>query len=100
MEKLVKNIMLKLMKLILLFMSIMKKIKIDKDGHNRILFKIDIYFPEYNLAAEIDQKGHTDRYLVAENKRQEALKKRLDCKFIRINTSKEDYDANYEIGRT
>ena len=32
-------------------------------------------------------------------KRQEALEKKLGCKFIRINTSKEGYDANYEIGR-
>ena len=32
-------------------------------------------------------------------KRQEALEKKLDCKFIRINTSKENYDVDYEIGR-
>ena len=76
-----------------------EKKNFDKDGHNHILFKIDIYFPEYNLAAEIDQKGHTDRYLVAENKRQEALEKKLGCTFIRINTSKEGHDPNYEIGR-
>ena len=31
--------------------------------------------------------------------RQEALKKKLDCNFIRINPSKENYDADYEIGR-
>ena len=30
-------------------------------------------------------------------KRQEALEKKLDCKFIWINTSKENYDADYEI---
>ena len=32
-------------------------------------------------------------------KRKEALEKKLDCNFIRINPSKEDYDADYEIGR-
>ena len=32
-------------------------------------------------------------------KRQEALEKKLDCNFIRINPSKENHDADYEIGR-
>ena len=28
-----------------------------------------------------------------------STRKKLGCTFIRINTSKEDYDPNYEIGR-
>ena len=32
-------------------------------------------------------------------KRQEALEKKLNCTFIRINTSKENYDADYEASR-
>ena len=32
-------------------------------------------------------------------KTQESLEKNLDCKFIRLNNSKENYDADYEIGR-
>ena len=28
------------------------------------------------------------------------LEKKLGCKFIRINTSKEGYDAVYEVSRT
>ena len=32
-------------------------------------------------------------------KRQEALEKNIGCNFIRINPSKENYDADYEIGR-
>ena len=35
-----------------------------------------IFFSEYNLAAEVDEKGHTDRNLIFENKRQEALEKK------------------------
>ena len=57
---------------------------------------IDVYFTEYFLAVEIDEKGHTDRDLIFEEKRQRALQKKLNCKFIRINTSKENYDADYE----
>ena len=35
-----------------------------------------IFFSEYNLAAEVDEKGHTDRNLIFEKKRQEALEKK------------------------
>ena len=63
------------------------------------MFRIDIYFTEYFLAVEIDEKGHTDRDLIFEQKRQEALEKKLNCKFIRINTSRENYDTDYEADR-
>ena len=36
---------------------------------------------------------------VKKNKMQKALEKKLNCKFIRINTSKENYDADYEASR-
>ena len=77
-----------------------KKKKVDKNGCKYILFRIDIYFSEYFLAVEIDEKGHTDRDLIFEEKRQEALEKKLGCKFIRINTSngKNGYDLDYEVG--
>ena len=32
-------------------------------------------------------------------KRQEALEKKLNCTFIRINTSKENFDVDYEASR-
>ena len=41
-----------------------------------ILFRIDVNFFEYLLAVEIDEKGHTDRDLTFEEKRQEALGKK------------------------
>ena len=75
------------MKLILIFISPVKKIQVDNDGRKYILFRIDIYFSEYSLAVEIDEKGHTDRDFIFEEKRQKALEKKLGCKFIRINTS-------------
>ena len=77
-------------------MSITKKIQVDNNDQEYILFRIDIYFTEYFLAVEIDEKGHTDRDLIFEQK---ALEKKLNCKFIRINTSKENYDADYEASR-
>ena len=63
------------------------------------MFRIDVYFTEYCLAVEIDEKGHTDRDLIFEEKRQKALEKKLNCTFIRINTSKENFDVDYEASR-
>ena len=97
--------MLRFMKLILIFISIIKKIQVDKNGCKYILFRIDFYFSEYLLAVEInkkgiDEKGHTDRDLIFQEKRQEALQKKLGCKFIRINTgnTKNGYDLDCEVG--
>ena len=76
-----------------------EKIQTDKNGHDYILFRIDVYFTEYFLAIEIDEKGHTDRDPIFEEKRQKALEKKLNSEFIRINMSKEGYDADYEASR-
>ena len=55
-----KNIMLGFMKLIFIFMNIMKKIQAGENGHKYMLFRINIYFSECFLAIEIDEKEHTD----------------------------------------
>ena len=73
--------------------------QVDDNDQKYILFRIDIYFSKYSLAVEIDEKGHTDRDLEFEEKRQEALEKKLNGEFIRINTSRENYDADYEASR-
>ena len=76
-----------------------KKIQVDENGRKYILFRIDIYFIEYLLAVETDGKGRTDRDLIFEEKRQKALEKKLDCIFIRTNTSKEAYNADSKASR-
>ena len=47
----------------------------------------------------MDEKGNTDRDLIFQKKSQEALEKKLGCKFIRINKSnaKNGYDLDYEV---
>ena len=78
------------MKLLLILVSIIKKkIQVDSNGQQYIWFRIDIYFTKYGLAVEIDEKGHTYR----------DLKKKLNCTFIRINTSRENFDVDYEASR-
>ena len=76
-----------------------EKIQADKNGCEYILFRIDNYFTEYLFAIEIDEKNHVERDLIVEEKRQEVLEKKFGCKLIRINTSKEGYDADYEVSR-
>ena len=78
----------------------MKKIQVDKNGCKYILFRIDVYFNKFLLAVEIDGKGHTDRVLIFEEKREKVLEKKLGCKFIRINTSnaKNGCNLNHEVG--
>ena len=78
-----------------------QKIKADKNGCECILFKIDVYFTKYFLAAEIDEQNHESRELLFKEKRQKALKKELGCKFIRNNTSdaKRGYDLYYEVSK-
>ena len=61
------------MKLILIF-------NVDENGCKDI-FRIDVYFTEYLLAIKIDEKGHTDKYLIFEEKRQKALE------IIKTNTN-------------
>ena len=73
--------------------------KTDENGREYILYRVDVYFTEYSLAVDIDEKCHTDRDLIFEEKRKEALEKRLNCRFVRINTSRENYDASYETSR-
>ena len=53
-----------------------KKKQVDDNDKEYILFRTDIYFTEYSLLVEIDEKGHTDRDLIFEQKRQKALEKK------------------------
>ena len=45
-----------------------KKIRVDSNGKQYILFRIDIYLTKCCLAIEIDEKSHTDRDLEFEKK--------------------------------
>ena len=62
--------------------------------HCRVLGnEIDIYFDDYKLAVEIDEYNHEDRDVGCEIERQKPLEKELDCKFIRINPYKENFNV-------
>ena len=64
-----KNILLGLMKLIFILVRIKKKIQVDKNGQQYILFRIDYYFTKYCLVIELDEKGLYTLFLKNEDKR-------------------------------
>ena len=66
--------------------------------HGILGYKIDLYFPEHKLARKVDEKGHTDGDKWKEIKRQEAIEKKISCKFIRINPNEKDYDEYAKFG--
>ena len=59
-------------------------IKGGENGRNYMLFKIDVYILEHNLAVEINEKAHTDRDFIFEEKRQEALEKELIVSLLEL----------------
>ena len=60
--------------------------------YNVLSYRIGLYFYDYNLAIEIDKNGHSDRNIDYEIKRQKTIEQELDCKYIRIDPDKEDFD--------
>ena len=61
--------------------------------HYKVLgYEIDLYFHDYKLAVEIDEKDNQDRDICRETERQKALEKELGCKFIIINPDKENFN--------
>ena len=55
-------------------------------------YRSDLYFHDYKLAVEVDKKGHKDRNIEHEIKRQKAIEKELGCEFIRINPDEKNFN--------
>ena len=67
--------------------------------HNVLGYRIDAYFPKHKLAIEADEQRHNSRNIDYEIERQKELEKELNCKFIRINPAKENFNIFVEIGK-
>ena len=99
-EKTLENILLGFIKLILIFVGITKKkYKLTKMGVNTYYLELIIILLNIFSPQKLMKKNHVERDLIVEEKRQEVLEKKFGCKLIRINTSKEGYDADYEVSR-
>ena len=57
-----------------------------------LVYRIDLYFHDYKLAIETNEKSDSDRNIDYEIKKQKAIERELRCKFIRIDPEKEDFD--------
>ena len=68
--------------------------------YNVLGYRIDFYFHEYKLAIEIDELVHKDRDVNHEIERQKAIKKELDCEFIRINPDEQHLNIFKAINKT
>ena len=53
---------------------------------------VNLYFHDYKFAIEIDENGQSGRNIGYEIKRQKAMEQELNCKFIRIDPDKADFD--------
>ena len=73
----------------------------NKNGCEYILFRIDVYFTGYFLAAEIDEQNHESRELLFKEKRQKTLKKNLVANLLELIqvTQKRGYDTDYEVSK-
>ena len=47
--------------------------------------RIDLYFQKFKIAVEVDENGHSDRDNNYQTQREEIVKKKLGCVFIKIN---------------
>ena len=81
-------------------MNIMKKIQVEKMGVN--IFYLELIFILVNIfqPQKLMKKDILTEILFFRKKDKKHQKKKLSCKFIRINTSnaKNIYDLDYEFG--
>lgn len=62
-------------------------------------YKIDMYLPDYKIAIEVDEIGHSDRNQKYETERENKIKNTLCCRFLRINPHKSNFRITSEIGK-
>ena len=63
-EKIIKKYCVKIYEIWSLFLWLLWIKEVDENGHSYILFRVDVYFSEYILAVEVNEKENTDRDLI------------------------------------
>ena len=56
-------------------------------------YRIDLYIPQYKIAIECDENEHKGYNQLNEEKRDKFLMHQLQCKFIRFNPHKKDFNV-------
>lgn len=55
-------------------------------------YRVDLYFIDFKIAVEIDEFGHKGYSLEKEEEREQFIKNKLNCTFIRFNPNKKDFN--------
>ena len=63
-----------------------------KTQYRALECRIDLYFYDYKLAIEVDEKGHKDRNIDQKIKIQMTIEKEIGCEFNRINPDEENFN--------
>lgn len=62
-------------------------------------YRIDLYFPEHQIAVECDENGHKDYLAEKEIKRQDIITQLLGCKFVRFNPDSPEFNIGNVINK-
>ena len=65
-------------------------------------YNVDLYFPSFNLVIECDQNNHNDYNKQTEKERENYIKDKLGCTFIRFNPDEPGFmigDVIYKISK-
>jgi very-short-patch-repair endonuclease len=54
-------------------------------------YRVDLYFPDQRVVVECDEHDHDDRDPEYERRREEDLKRALNCTFVRFNPDADDF---------
>ena len=74
-----------------IIMNIFKDEKMIRQ-YNVENYRVDLYFTDYNLVIECDEKGHNDRNEIYENKRTSRILELLNTTFIRFNPDEKNFN--------
>jgi len=60
---------------------------------------VDLFIPKINIVVECDEDGHKHRDPIYEHTREEFIKNKLGCEFIRFNPNDNDFDLSEIINK-
>lgn len=61
-----------------------------------LTYRIDLYFVDYNLSIECDERGHNDRCIKYEQTRHKKITEKISCQWVRYNPNEHNFNI-YDI---
>lgn len=63
------------------------------------LYYVDLFIPKINIVVECDEDGHKGRNAMDEHTREEFIKTKLGCEFVRFNPNDKSFDLSEIINK-